>query len=220
VVWQVVHLFRSSVVEVFMPSLSRLEASGELRSMLAMNARANEMVGWLLYPLLGFTFVFASDIVILVYTAAYLEAATVMRVYIVGLAVLVIEVASMLQLLRQGMFMVYATGLTLVVSIPLSWFGAVNFGLPGAALGTVVGLYLDRVIALRRIASLSGVPVREQQHWLALAQLIGLASLASAIAWGVVHIACAGMSSFVRLAVGSAILALTYGWATRRRWAK
>ena len=40
---QLVNIFRTSVVEAFMPSMSRLEAAGELKSMMEMNSRANEI---------------------------------------------------------------------------------------------------------------------------------------------------------------------------------
>ena len=85
VVGHVVHIFRHSVIEAFLPTMSRLQAAGDVRGMMKMNSRANVMVGTLLYPLLAFAFVFAEEIVTLVYTAAYVEAAPVMRVYIVGM---------------------------------------------------------------------------------------------------------------------------------------
>src|SRR5204863_9184494 len=109
---QLVNIFRQSVVEAFMPSMSRLEAAGDARSMMEMNARANALVAMLLLPLLGFVFAFSPDLVSLVYTSAYVDAATVMRVYIVGLAALVVELSSVLQLMRQGMFNL---GLNIVV---------------------------------------------------------------------------------------------------------
>src|SRR6185503_8044384 len=134
---QVVNIFRASVVEAFMPSMSRMEAAGELKSMMEMNARANAMVGMLLFPLLGFVFAFAPDIVRLVYTDAYLEAASVMRVYILGLGLLVVELSSVLQLLRQGMFNLAMNVLVLAVSVPLSLIGGMHLGLAGAAAGSV-----------------------------------------------------------------------------------
>src|SRR5207237_569851 len=74
---QLVNIFRTSVVEAFMPSMSRMEAAGDLKSMMEMNARANAMVGMLLLPMLGFVFAFAEDLVSVVYTAAYVGAAPV-----------------------------------------------------------------------------------------------------------------------------------------------
>ena len=132
-----VGLFRQAVSHAFMPSMSRMEAAGDLKSMMEMNARANAMVGMLLLPMLGFVFAFAEDLVSAVYTAAYIDAAPVMRVYIIGMAALVVELSSVLQLLRQGMFSLGMNVAVLAVAVPLSWFGGVELGLAGAAAGSV-----------------------------------------------------------------------------------
>src|SRR5690349_8621860 len=139
---QVVNIFRQSVVEAFMPSMSRLEAAGDARSMMEMNARANAMVAMLLLPVLGFVFAFAEDLVSLVYTASYLNAATVMRVYIFGLAVLVVELSSVMQLLRQGPFSLATNIAVLGCSVAASWYGGLYLGLAGAAAGRVAPVHL------------------------------------------------------------------------------
>jgi O-antigen/teichoic acid export membrane protein len=208
---QVVNMFRQSVVEAFMPSMSRMEAAGQLKNMMEMNSRANAMVGMLLFPLLGFVFAFAEDIVGLVYTAEYVDAAPVMRVYVIGMLALVVELNSVLQLLRQGMFNLGVSVVVLAVSVPLSLIGGVQLGLAGAAIGSAVALYLDRFIVLRRIAAISGVPVREQQHWASLARHLAWAVIATLGAWLVGHHLFAGSPIIVRLAMGGAVLAAVYG---------
>ncbi|TMH23320.1 MAG: hypothetical protein E6H63_18210, partial [Betaproteobacteria bacterium] len=216
---QVVNIFRQSVLEAFMPSMSRLEAAGEARSMMEMNARANVLVAMLLLPLLGFMFAFAADIVSLVYTASYVDAATVMRVYIMGLAALVVELSTVLQLLRQGMFNLRLNIIVLAVSVPLSYYGGVHLGLAGAAAGSVSALYLDRTIVLRRIAAISGVPVRAQQHWRSLARHLLWTAAATAAAWLVVRWLFAGSPHIVRLAAGAVVIALIYAPFNLRRHA-
>jgi O-antigen/teichoic acid export membrane protein len=200
-----------------LPSMSRMEAAGDLKSMMEMNARANAMVAMLLLPMLGFVFAFAEDLVALVYTAAYIEAAQVMRVYIIGMVALVVELSSVLQLLRQGMFSLGMNVVVLAVAVPLSWFGGLQFGLAGAAAGSVTALYLDRVLVLQRIAAVSGVPVREQQHWASLGRHFAWGAAATVVAWLTVHYLFAGAPHAVRLAVGAAVLGAVYGVANWRR---
>jgi O-antigen/teichoic acid export membrane protein len=216
---QVVNMFRASVVEAFMPSMSRLEAAGDARSMMDMNARANVMVAKLLLPLLGFVFAFTEDVVSLVYTASYVDAATVMRVYIVGLTALIVELASVMQLLRQGMFSLATNVLVLGMSVPLSWYGGVHLGLAGAAAGSVSALYLDRTIVLRRIAAITGVPVRTQQHWATLGRHFVWTVAATAVASLVVHLFFGSAAHLVRLAVGAIVVALVYAPFNLRRLA-
>jgi O-antigen/teichoic acid export membrane protein len=215
---QLVNIFRTSVVEAFMPSMSRMEAAGDLKSMMEMNAGANAMVGMLLLPMLGFVFAFAEDLVSLVYTASYIDAAPVMRVYIIGMAALVVELSSVLQLLRQGMFSLGMNVLVLAVAVPLSYFGGVELGLAGAAAGSVTALYLDRIVTLRRIAAISGVPVREQQHWASLGRHFAWTAAATFVAWLTVHYLFAGAPLVVRLAAGACVLGALYAatnWRNR-----
>jgi len=207
---QVVNMFRASVVEAFMPSMSRLEAAGDARSMMDLNARANVMVARLLLPLLGFVFAFTEDVVSLVYTASYVDAATVMRVYIVGLTALIVELASVMQLLRQGMFSLATNIVVLAVSVPLSWSGGVHLGLAGAAAGSVSALYLDRTIVLRRIAAITGVPVRAQQHWGALGRHFLWTAVATMVASLVAHLFFPAAPHAVRLVIGAIVVALVY----------
>jgi O-antigen/teichoic acid export membrane protein len=214
---QVVHIFRHSVLEAFLPTMSRLEAAGDVRGMLALNARANLMVGTLLYPMLAFAFAFAEDIVTVIYTAAYVEAGPVMRVYIVGMAAMVVEVGSVVLLLRQGPFSLKVNMVALAVSVAVSWSAGHAIGLVGAACGSVLAVYLDRAIMLRRVSQHTGVPVRALQEWRGLAWALATAALSAAAAWAVVHEALADAGPLPRLAAGGALLAIAYGAANFRR---
>ncbi len=220
IVGQVVNVFRTSVLEAFMPSMSRMEAAGDMKSAMEMNARANETVGWLLYPFLGFAFAFAEDLVALVYTSSYVDAAPVMRVYIAGLVVLVVEVSSMLQLLRQGVFNALLNAGMLVASVATSWFAGQHLGLAGAAAGSVAALYVDRLATLRRIKAVTGVRVRDQQHWARLAELVAISVAATFAAWATVHVLLPAASHFARLVAGAALLGACYAAATFHRYAR
>jgi O-antigen/teichoic acid export membrane protein len=202
-------VFRRSVVEAFLPKMSRLHAAGDLAGMMEMSSRGNVIVGTLLYPVLAFVFAFAEEIVTVVYTAAYLEAAPVMRVYILGIAVLVIEVGSVLLLLRQGSFALGVNAAALAVSIAVSWAAASSIGLAGAAAGSVAAVCLDRTLMLRGIAARVGIPVRRLQDWRGLAAALGYAVASAALIRAAVDF-CVDGAALVRLAAGAGGLALAY----------
>ncbi len=205
-----VHLCRQSVFHTFLPSLSRLQAAGDIPGMLKLNSRASVMVGALVYPMLAFAFAFAEEIVTIIYTTAYLDAVPVMRVLIVGFAGLVVDLGSTILLLRQGAFMMRVSLVTLVLSVPLSWFSAHAFGLAGAAVGSVTAIYIDYVVILRRIALCTGIPVRRLKDWRTLGLLILFAALAAAIAWSIVDRYFAASGPLVRLVFGGVLLAAVY----------
>jgi O-antigen/teichoic acid export membrane protein len=203
----VIQIFRQSVNHVFLPSMSRHEAEGNFGSMLALNSRANAMVGLLVFPMLLFGFVFATPLISLIYTPQYLDAVPVLRVYTIGLLAYVVELTSILFVLKQGTYCAKVMAVALAVALPTSYFGATHFGLPGAAMGTVLAVYVERVISLTRISRLTQVPIARLQDWGTLAGLLAAAALASAAAstalsWG--------LRPIETLALGGAIMALAY----------
>jgi O-antigen/teichoic acid export membrane protein len=204
----IVQIFRQSVNNVFLPSMSRLQASGNSAEVLALNSRANCMVALLVFPLLAFAFVFAESIIALVYTRTYLEAVPVLRFYVVGLIAFVVEVVSVLFVLQQGKFAARVNFVVLAVAVPLSLFGATTWGLTGAALGTVSAVYLERIVSLNRIARLTSTPVRKLQDWASLAGMLAAAVLAALAAGVALH--WSPWSSFAKLVAGGLVLAAAY----------
>lgn len=211
IVGHVVHILRHSVMEAFMPTMSRMEAAGDVRGVLAMNARANAMVGTILYPLLALAFAFAEELVSIIYTTAYLEAAPVLRVYVLGMMIMVVEVGSIVLLLRQGPFALRVTASVLPLSVALSLAGAHLAGLPGAALGSVVAIYLDRALLLRRIAAHTGIALGRLQDWRGLALTASAAAACGLAAWAGVDYLLPAAAPMARIAAGGALLGALYG---------
>jgi O-antigen/teichoic acid export membrane protein len=203
-----VQIFRQSVNHVFLPSMSRMQSTGDFAGMLALNSRANCMVALLVYPLLAFAFVFAEEVIRLVYTATYLDAAPVLRLYVLGLVAFVVELVSTLFVLRQGAFAAKVNGLVLLLALPLSVYGAMHWGLVGAAAGSVAAIYAERLLSLARIARLTDTPVARLQDWGALAGLLVAAALAGAVAGFAMH--WSDWPTLPTLLAGAAIMAVAY----------
>lgn len=207
----IVNIFRTSVNDAFLPSMSRLQAAGDVRGMLELNGRANVMVGTLLFPMLAFGFVFAEEMITVVYTAAYLEAAPVMRLYLCAFCLMVIEVGSIVLLLDEGRYALRVNAMAICFSVAVSLAAALTLGLPGAALGGVLAIYLDRFMILRRISARTGVPLGRVQDWRGLLLGLAFAGGSAAIAWHIDRAYMTARSPLERLIAGSAVLAVTYG---------
>jgi O-antigen/teichoic acid export membrane protein len=204
------NLCRMSINYTFLPSMSRLQAAGNIAATLELNSRANTLVGALVYPLLAFAFVFAEELITLVYTGTYLDAAPVMRVYIAGLAALVVELASITLLLRQGAFVLVVNAVSLAASVAINVIGALRFGLAGAALGTVITIFADRIATLARISRHTGIPLGRLQDWRALGLSLAFAALAAALAWAVTDRFFAAAGPLARVTAGGLVLAVAY----------
>jgi O-antigen/teichoic acid export membrane protein len=195
----------------FVPTMSRCHAAGDTQGMVDLNNRANAMVGTLIYPMLAFAFAFAEEIVTIIYTAAYVDAAPVMRIYIIGLVALSVELASLMLLLRQGAYQLVMSLVLLVLTVAVSWFAAQRFGLPGAALGSVTAMYLDRYLTLRRIALQTGIPFGRLQDWRSLGLWILFGVVAALCAWSVAAHYAASAGPLARVMIGAACMAAVYG---------
>ena len=203
-----VQICRQSVNHVFLPSMSRLQSTGDIAGMLALNSRANAMVALLVYPLLAFAFVFAEPVIALIYTAAYLDAAPVLRLYVVGLVAFVVEVVSVLFVMKQGAFAAKVNAIVLAIAIPLSLLGALRWGLVGAAAGSVAAIYAERVLSLRKIALLTATRVSRLQDWKTLAGILAAAMLAALAAGVALH--WTHWNSFATLLAGGLVFVTLY----------
>jgi O-antigen/teichoic acid export membrane protein len=204
-----VTMFRQSFNYAFLPSMSRMQAAGDVHGMLRLNNRANMIVGAAAFPLLAFSFVFAEPLITAVYTGAYVDAVPVMRVYSLTYVAFVVELNSILLLFRQGPFAMRVNFLVLLVGVPSSLAGALIGGLPGAAAGSVAAIFAERAMTLLRVSSLTGVPVRRLQEWAGLGALLGAAACSAALAGWLVGL-MGTHAPLARLAEGAAVVALVY----------
>jgi O-antigen/teichoic acid export membrane protein len=204
----IVQIFRQSVNHVFLPSMSRLQSEGDFKAMLALNSRANAMVALLVFPMLAFAFVFAEPMITLIYTGQYIDAVPVLRVYSIGLVAYVVELVSILFVLKQGAYAARVNAMALAVALPLSYFGATHYGLMGAAIGGVAAVYTERVVSLTRISKLTSTPIARLQDWGTLVGILAAATLSAAVA--AMALSWVHLSSLATLAAGGAILAVVY----------
>jgi hypothetical protein len=113
-------------------------------------------------------------------------------------------------ILREGAFALRVAALVLPVAVAVSWTAAQLVGLAGAAAGSVVAIYLDRVFMVRRVSRHTGIPVRELQDWAGLARSLGSAAFAAALGWAAVERFLPASGHIVRMAAGAALLTLIY----------
>jgi O-antigen/teichoic acid export membrane protein len=178
--------------------------------MLALNNRANMIVAAVSFPLVAFAFVFAEPLIGAVYTTAYADAVPVMRFYCLANVVFVVELHSILLVFRQGPFAVRVNFMALALSVPCSLAGALFFGLPGAAAGSVAAIYAERAMTLVRVSSLTGVAVHRLQEWGAMAAVLAAAIGSAAVAGEVVQRVGGNHWHLAQLAEGAAVIALVY----------
>jgi hypothetical protein len=133
-----------------------------------------------------------------------------MRVYIVSLTAFVVEVVSIMLLLKEGAYSLRVNLLVFLLSAALSWLGAQHFGLPGAAAGSVVAIFIDRFATLLRISTRTGIALGQLQDWKTLGLLLLFAAMAALTARIVADYFIPGHAVFIRLLAGGATLLAAY----------
>jgi peptidoglycan biosynthesis protein MviN/MurJ (putative lipid II flippase) len=175
-------LLRNSIGNVLLPKMSRNHASGDIGRALELNNRGNLSICFVIYPAVVFIWIFAAPLIDLLYTSSYLDAVPVLRVYALSMLVMSVELATVLLIYEQGRFVMLVSVGVLVGASVLSYVGALQFGLPGAAIGGLIGTLITRWLNFGRAAKMLGVRLSKLQDWRTLRRMLLAAVLAGVFA--------------------------------------
>ena len=202
-------LIRSSLGNVLLPKISKSQASGDMQRAVDLNNRGNVAIFVLICPVLCWLWLYAEPVITLMYTATYVDAVPVLRVYLGVLLLMSIELGSVLMVLRQGNFVLLVSMGVLALASAVSLIGGKTLGLYGVALGSLVGEVVGRAMNFARVSSQLGIPVRQLQDWSTLCRALAAGILASVAA-----AYCTGwlaLSNDLAVAiVGAAVLGISY----------
>lgn len=152
VVMGLANLVKQPMRNAILPPLGHLLAAVDTHKATELIARGNAAMIMLLLPFLAWLFVCAPDLVSLVYTETYRDAAPLMQLYIVGLGASVVGGGYLLAAFDAGRVAVVISSANLFLSIALSYAGAQLFGLHGAVAGSIASLIIGEYWALMVIA--------------------------------------------------------------------
>lgn len=143
----VINIIRSSVMDVLFPEMTQTDDEGRLN----LWRRANVVFCFLIFPVWVVFFHFAGTFISLIWTADYLAAVPIFRIYLTVILIQCFEMGTPLRAINQTTYFMFGSILTLVVNIGfiLAFFGAVGFLTPAFAyiLGeTAAALYIARMI--------------------------------------------------------------------------
>jgi O-antigen/teichoic acid export membrane protein len=181
VVAPLANLVRVAVDHAVLQSINLFHGQGDLASAMDLNRNSNTLIALLLLPALTFLFIFANEIISIVFTPAYIDAVNPMRIYIFGVVGQVLIVNNLLATFEQGKFLLVLNIWFLLFSIGISYIGALNFGLQGAAFGTALAQWGSQIISILWVAKISKKNVNEFIDISALSQVFTIATLTGLI---------------------------------------
>jgi len=176
-----VDFITSSASNVLMVQLSEdgRRAGAEARA--AWHRTVRELA-LLLLPLVGLLLVSARDLVVLLFTAAYLASVPIFMVWSAGILLAVLPVDAVLRVHAQTRFILGMNALRLALIVALLPWCLSAWGLIGAVLATVAATAVAKAVALRRVERLLAGPAAALLPWRALGGITAAAGLAAVAA--------------------------------------
>jgi O-antigen/teichoic acid export membrane protein len=174
----IIGVIRQTYTSATAAEVAQLVAMQQAAAALQVNRRANIATAMLVFPLIGGFCAVAPDAISLVYTAAYVDAATPARIYALAYAVCALELSSVVQALGEGRFVMRSGAALLAVGALATFAGAATWGLPGIALGSLFAMWLGSAWNVQRVATRCQLPWKALQPWREVALLFMVAALA------------------------------------------
>jgi O-antigen/teichoic acid export membrane protein len=168
VLMPVATLIRQPVNNAMMPELNRAHMRADFSIVSRLIAKTNGATALFLLPISGGLFVMATELISIVYTCQYCEAAPIMRVYLIGMMLGAFAVGHVLPALEKSRFAMINSGVCLGLSVFLSIVGVNRFGMIGAALGSVLTFGVSELWSVYAVSRSLGIRMHQLVAWEAL----------------------------------------------------
>lgn len=168
VLMPIASLIRQPVNNAMMPELNRAHRGRDFSEINRLIAKTNGATALFLLPISGGLLGVTTELVSIVYTSQYCEAAPIMQVYLVGMMLGAFAVGHVLPALEKSRFAMINSGICLLLSVFLSIIGVIWFGMIGAALGSVLTLGISELWSVHAVSRSLGIRMRQLVAWEAL----------------------------------------------------
>ena len=198
-------VLRTAINNAVLPEMSSAYAANQHQEVASIFRKSNFLMALFIMPLLAVLYAIADSLINILFTSEYAGAASIMRLYIIGFVAQCLETNSILRLINAGKFWIKLNMVLLVVAVVTSYAGSVLFGLVGAALGSVITLFIGESVSLFKAARGLGLALSGIIQWRRWSILLG-ASVLSALLGQVVAAYMDGVGLFQMMTVALSVL--------------
>jgi O-antigen/teichoic acid export membrane protein len=143
---------------------------------LRLNNYGNVIVSAVIFPAIAALFAFSNEIIPFLFTQEYVSVAPVLRIYLVQ-TLISIEVTTFMFAFNQGSVVMRYEGAILPFAVVSSLVGVRYYGVPGAAMGSVLSTVIVYALFLTRLSRVMNVPIAKLQDWKGLAKILSVSAL-------------------------------------------
>ena len=134
-----VAIFPYTLSTLMIPKIAEFQKEGKLSNILHLWQESMRKISLIFFPLFVFTFIFAEEIITLLFTADYLDSVLVFRVYLVLLPFRIVAYRTILQAVGKTKPIFTAVCISLIISLILGILLEKALGLVGPAIAIVIG---------------------------------------------------------------------------------
>lgn len=155
----------ASITAVLMPLLVEKLSRGEKLEAVKLWGEATTLSYILICSFAAFLFVYAPQVMTILYGTKYLPGVTIFRIYNVLLLVRVTYFGMILNSLGKTKFIFVSSILTLVLNVMLVYPLYIVFGISGPAIATVASLVLMAIVQLRYTSFITDINFKDIFPW-------------------------------------------------------
>ena len=160
-----IELLRNGLANLLLPKMSYLHSLGSHDELLRLNSQGNVILSVVIFPAIAALFAFSDEIIQFLFTKDYVSGSPVLRIYLIQTLVYSIEIITLLNVFKQGLSNMRYEASSLPFAVLSSLVGVWYYGLPGAAIGSVLGGLMVYALILKRLSEVMSVPIGRLQDW-------------------------------------------------------
>lgn len=160
-----IEVLRAGLANLLLPKMSHLHSLGDNEELLRLNSQGNVILSVILFPGIAALFAFSHEIIQFLFTNAFVRGSPVLRIYLIQTLVYSIEITTLLNVFKQGVSNMYYEASTFPIAVLSSLAGIWYFGLPGAAIGSVLASLVVYALFMKRLSRIMGIPIARLQDW-------------------------------------------------------
>ncbi|WP_027525405.1 lipopolysaccharide biosynthesis protein [Bradyrhizobium sp. Ec3.3] len=172
-----IEVLRGGVANLLLPKMSHLHSLGDHEELLRLNNQGNLILSAIIFPTIAALFAFSDQVIQFLFTKEYVSGSPVLRIYLVQTLIYSIDIMTLLNVFKQGLPSMRYEASSIPLAVLTSLVGAWHYGLPGAAIGSVLGSLMVYALVLKRLSEVISVPVGRLQDWKSLGKIWSISAI-------------------------------------------
>jgi O-antigen/teichoic acid export membrane protein len=173
-------VLRGVLGNLLLPRMSHLHSLGRHEELLRLNNQGNVMISAIIFPAIAALFAFSNEVIQFLFTKEYVSGSPVLRIYLVQ-TLISFEITTLLNVFGQGSANMRYEVSILPFAVITSLVGVWYYGLPGAAVGSVLATFVAYTLFLRRLSKVMSVPIARVQDWKNFGKILSVSAVCAIV---------------------------------------